>query len=106
MKPSRRGYCYMAIESAYTDTQKITVSLPKALLARLDERIPARGRSHFIIEAIEARLALAEQLAALDETAGAWTDENHPEMRTGEDIDRWLEELRNSWGQPGARANG
>ena len=58
----------MAIESVYSDSQKITVSLPKALLARLDERIPSRGRSHFIIEAIEERLALAEQLAVLDET--------------------------------------
>ena len=96
----------MAMESPYTDTQKITVSLPKALLARLDERIPTRKRSRFIIGAIEERLALEEQLAALDETAGAWSDKNHPDMRTDEDIDRWLEDLRRSWGQPGASANG
>lgn len=41
----------------------------------------------------ERRLALAEQLAALDETAGAWSDERHPEMLTEEDIDRWLADL-------------
>lgn len=96
----------MATESVYSDFQKITVSLPKTLLARLDERIPSRGRSRFIMEAIEERLALAEQIAVLDETAGAWTDANHPEMRTDEDIDRWLAELRSSWGQAGTDVNG
>jgi hypothetical protein len=47
------------------------------MLARLDERVPARGRSRFILEAIEERLAIEEQLVALDEAAGAWSDENH-----------------------------
>jgi metal-responsive CopG/Arc/MetJ family transcriptional regulator len=95
----------MATESVYSDFQKITVSVPKALLARLDEHIPARHRSRFIIEAIEEHLALAEQLAVLDETAGAWTDANHPEMQTEADIDRWLAELRSSWLQPEAPNN-
>jgi hypothetical protein len=45
----------------------------------------------------EDRLTLTEQVAVLDETAGAWTDEKHPEMRTGENIDRWLDDLRSSW---------
>jgi len=45
---------------------------------------------------------LAEQIAALDETAGVWTDTNHPDMRTEEDIDRWITKLRSSWGQSGA----
>jgi len=65
-----------------------------------------RGRSRFILEAIEGRLAIEEQLAALDETAGAWSDENHPNMKTDEDIDRWLTNLRASWGQVGSAVNG
>jgi len=80
-----------------TSQKKITVILPKPLLEKLDEYVPARGRSRFIAEAIEERLALVEQLAVLDETAGTWTDERHPEMRTDEDIDRWIENLRASW---------
>ena len=96
----------MAMKSTYTGTQKITVALPKTLLARLDEHIPTRGRSRFIVKAIKERLALEEQLAALDEAAGAWSDENHPDMRTDEDIDRWLEDLRRSWGKPGVSADG
>ncbi len=77
--------------------EKITVVLPTGLLERLRAHVPPRQRSRFILEAIEERLATQELLAALDETAGAWTDENHPEMRTPEDIDRWLANLRNSW---------
>jgi len=87
----------MANISIQTDSQKITVTLPKALLARLREHVPARQRSRFILEALEERLALEEQIAALEETAGAWSEQNHPEMRTDEDIDRWLGNLRRSW---------
>ncbi|MCX7706885.1 MAG: ribbon-helix-helix domain-containing protein [Anaerolineae bacterium] len=96
----------MSIKSVHADMQKITISLPKSLLARLNEHIPARRRSRFIAEAIEEQLALAEQMAVLDETAGAWSDANHPEMATEEDIDRWLVGLRSSWGQPGATDRG
>lgn len=80
-----------------TNLQKITVMLPEALLSRLREHVPARQRSRFILEAIEERLALEEQITALAETAGAWSDQNHPEMRTDEDIDHWLDNLRQSW---------
>lgn len=31
---------------------------------------------------------------ALRETAGAWTDENHPNLNSIDDIHRWLEEIR------------
>ena len=61
------------------------------------KHVPARQRSRFILEAIEERLALEEQITALAETAGAWSDQNHPEMRTDEDIDHWLDNLRQSW---------
>jgi Arc/MetJ-type ribon-helix-helix transcriptional regulator len=96
----------MALNPTTADIRKITVTLPAAMLARLDERVPARGRSRFIFEAIEDRLAIEEQLAALDETAGAWSDENHPDMKTDEDIDRWLTNLRASWGQVGSAVSG
>jgi len=35
-------------------------------------------------------MALEEQFAALEEAAGCWGDDDHPELRTDEDIDRWL----------------
>jgi hypothetical protein len=48
------------------------------------------------VEAVEERLAFEEQVAVLEESAGAWSDQSHPEMRTEEDIDRWLADLRRS----------
>lgn len=89
----------MTTDASQPDRQKITVILPVSLLKRLDERISSRKRSRFIAEAIEQRLALEEQIAVLDETAGAWSDANHPDMQDDEDIDRWIADLRRSWVQ-------
>ena len=74
--------------------QKITVTVPTDLVERLDELIAPRQRSQFIVAAIERQIALAEQVVVLEETAGAWKDENHPELQTPADIDRWLDDLR------------
>ena len=78
-------------------SQKITVTLPKDLLDRLNQVVPARGRSRFITEAIEQRLVAEEQMAVLNETAGAWSDEHHPDLRTDSQIDQWIQDLRSSW---------
>lgn len=83
-----------------SDTQKTTVSLPKPLLERLKERVPARQRSSFIAAALEERLTLEDQLEAIEESAGSWSGEDHPELMSNEDIDSWLAELRGSWNTP------
>ena len=75
----------------------MTVTFPKALLQRLGEYVPPRQRSAFIVDAVEEKLALQEQLAAIEEAAGCWSDEHHPELQTDEDMDRWLSELRRPW---------
>jgi len=95
----------MAIKLSEPLTRKITVTLSSELLARLNKYVPARQRSHFIEQAIEEKLALIEQLAALDETAGAWSDENHPEMATEADIEQWVRNLRNTWALTDRLAN-
>jgi metal-responsive CopG/Arc/MetJ family transcriptional regulator len=82
---------------AARDTKKITVTLPAALIRRLQKQIPARQRSEFVAEALEEHLALAEQLTALEESAGTWTEADHPELRTPDDVERWLAQLRGSW---------
>ena len=48
----------------------MTVVLPKPLWQRLFERVPPRQRSIFIAEALEEKLALEEQAAAIEESAG------------------------------------
>ena len=67
--------------------QKVTVTLPKELLERLNEAVPGRKRSLFITVAIEEQLALIEQSSALEETVGAWSLENHPTMQDDAGID-------------------
>lgn len=92
----------MSTNPSPTQAQKITVTLSRELIKRLDGRVPSRQRSQFIADAIESRLAIEEQLVALEETAGAWSDDNHPDMKSGEDIDRWLRDLRQSWSLSGS----
>jgi hypothetical protein len=76
----------------------IRVTLPRDLLAMLDQYVPLSERNEFIVEAIKQRLEMVDFQAVLDETAGTWSEANHPELRTPEDIDRWVTELRGSWG--------
>ncbi len=87
----------MSKQSSIAIQRKVTVTLSEELLAQLDARIPARQRSSFIATAIETQLAIVEQEAALAEAAGAWTDNNHPDMVSEADIDAWLNQLRHSW---------
>lgn len=82
---------------ASSEIQRVTISLPRSLLERLKERVPAGQRSSFIAEAVEESLALEEQLDAIEESAGCWKDEDHPELMTDGEIDAWLGELPRSW---------
>lgn len=36
-------------------------------------------------------------LKTLEETKGAWKDENHPELRTARDVERYVREKRQSY---------
>ena len=84
-------------ETRTTTAQKITVTVPSDLLALMDQHVLPRQRSSFIAEAIKEHLDRIIDLEVFEETAGAWTEENHPDLRTPEDIDRWLTELRSTW---------
>jgi len=84
------------METNRSSVRKVTVTLPVSLLNRLDEIVPSRRRSAFITRAIEEQLAILEQAAAIEESAGAWRDEDYPDMATGENIDHWLAGLRGS----------
>jgi len=81
------------------EMRKVTVALPEDLLNCLDMAVPRRERSAFIARAIEEQLAIEGQIDAIEEAAGCWSDEAHPDIKTGEDIDRWLAELRRPWNE-------
>ena len=84
----------MSTKVTSPEMRKLTVTLPEELLNRLDVAVPRRERSAFIARAIEEQLAIEGQMAAIEEAAGCWSDEAHPDMKTEADMDRWLAELR------------
>jgi predicted transcriptional regulator len=89
----------MSTKVASPEMRRVTVTLPEDLLNRLDMAVPRRERSAFIARAIEEQLAIEGQVAAIEEAAGCWSDEAHPDMKTEGDIDRWLAELRRPWNE-------
>ena len=53
----------------------MNLSLPDELLEKLKSTVPVRQRSSFVAEAIRARLTLIEQVNAVRDTAGTWSNE-------------------------------
>lgn len=75
-------------------TARLNLVLPRDLADELCELVPARRRSQFVTEVLTRELRRKRLLQALEESAGAWSDEDHPELATAEDIDRWIAEGR------------
>jgi hypothetical protein len=72
----------------------LNIYLPKPLVDELRAHIPARERTQFITEVLERALYRVRLREAIRASAGAWKDEDHPELATEEDIDRWIEKQR------------
>lgn len=73
-------------------TLRTQISLPGELVAAVDAVSGERGRRQFILQAIEREVTRQRQLDALQAAAGAWKDEDHPELEAG--ADAWVRELR------------
>ena len=76
------------------EKERLNLYLPKPLVDDLRACIPERERTQFIVDVLERELYQRKLRDALDKSYGAWSDEDHPELATGEDIDRWIEEGR------------
>jgi len=85
----------MALEAQ--EKRRINVTFPVALLEQLDEFLPSRERNRFIVEATARELHRERLRRALQESAGAWSDEDHPDLMTIEDVDRYVRRLRETW---------
>jgi hypothetical protein len=62
------------------------------LVADIDKLVGKRGRSAFLTELAQREIKLRRQRQALREAAGAWRDENHPELSQG--AAAWVREMR------------
>ncbi len=74
--------------------ERINLYITKPVMDELRRLIPARERTRFVEEVLARELRRRKLQAALKASAGAWKDEDHPDLMTGEDIDRWIEEQR------------
>ena len=74
--------------------ERMNLYITKSLMDELRKAIPARERTRFVEEILARELRRRKLKAALKASAGAWKEEDHPDMMTGADIDRWIEEQR------------
>lgn len=79
------------------ETERLNIDLPRKVAKDPCRYVPARERARFVARAVTRELHRLKLLAAIDASAGAWHDENHPELVTPADIDRWIEEHRAGW---------
>jgi hypothetical protein len=77
--------------------KRMNVALPAGLASLLEELVPKGERNRFVVAALGKALQRARLERALERSAGAWTDENHPNLKTVEDIDRYIRRLRETW---------
>jgi len=89
-------YLLVPYEASVMKT-KAHLVLPGDLLKEVDQIAGKRKRSLFIAQATEEKLERERFLKVLDETKGAWSDANHPELRTTRDIEKYVREKRQSY---------
>ena len=87
----------MRAKTTIAPAKRINVTLPGKLLQELQETIPPRKRNQFIVDLIERELHRMHLLKVLEETRGAWSEEDYPHLKTREDVDRYVRQLREQW---------
>ena len=76
---------------------KAHLVIPHDLLEEVDQIAGKRRRSLFIAEATREKLQRERFLKTLEETQGAWSDKNHPHLKTTRDIERFISNKRQSY---------
>ena len=72
---------------------KAHLVFPEDLLQAIDKLVGKRGRSKFVVEATRKELKRVQLLRALEEAAGSWKDEDHPEL-VEKGTYQWVREQR------------
>ena len=74
--------------------ERMNLYITKSVLDDLRRVIPARERTRFVEEVLAREIRRRKLREAIEKSYGAWKDEDHPDMMTFEDIERWIEEGR------------
>ena len=73
-------------------SRRAHVILPTDVVADIDRLVGKRGRSAFLTEIARREIKIRHQREALRETAGAWKDQDHPELAQG--AAAWVRQMR------------
>ena len=76
---------------------KAHLVIPHDILEEVDQIAGKRKRSLFIAEATREKLQRERFLKTLDETQGAWSDKNHPDLKTVRDMEKFIRDKRKSY---------
>jgi hypothetical protein len=77
-----------------TVKERMNLYITKSLMDDLRRAIPARERTRFVEEVLARELRRLKLREAIRNSYGAWKDEDHPELATFDDVNRWVEEGR------------
>lgn len=71
-----------------------TILIKKSLVDELDRVIPFNERQYFVEETLTRELRRRKLRIALKKSYGAWRGEDHPELAVYEDVNGWVESIR------------
>ena len=74
--------------------ERLNLYLTKPVADDLRRLIPAGEQTRFVEEILAHELRRRKLKAALKASAGAWKDDDHPELATFEDVNHWIEDGR------------
>ncbi len=77
-------------------TEKVSVTLPRELVAEVRSVVSQGEVSSFVAEALEHYLAYHKQKLALEKGFGAWKDEDHPDLNSPQDSMLYVHNVRES----------
>ena len=82
-----------------SNTEKLSITIPKEMAEKLREYVLPGKMSAFIADAVNFKLQMEKQRRGLEAGRGAWKPENHPDLKTPEDTQRFIRELRSHDGE-------
>lgn len=92
-------------EVAVVETAKIRINVivPAQLVEEMGEFARPGERSSFIVQAIRQRIRTLRQQMAISAAAGAWSDEDHPELMTDAAFVNWHRAVNDDFARHAAR---
>ncbi len=83
-----------------TLVRRTHVTLPKAMVEALDERVGPRKRSETVAALVDEWLRREHAKEVFARLSGFVNIEDHPEWRTDEDVNRWVHEIGKDYRDP------